>query len=91
MPSASAIKQIAAASADRRGSGVVQGVINLSGQVVPVCDLSSRLGEMLDIHDDSRILNSDNGLGNQLAKVQDRLIILLDAERNLTGLLIGDC
>jgi purine-binding chemotaxis protein CheW len=98
--------------------GVVQGVINLRGQIIPICDLSSRLGEMLDIHDDSRILiidtadgviglivntvdevmridaeqirdlpDSDNGLGNQIAMVQDRLIILIDADRNLTGLL----
>jgi purine-binding chemotaxis protein CheW len=103
------------------GGSVVQGVINLRGPVIPICDLSSRLGEMLDIHDDSRILIidtsdgviglivdtvdevmlvtadqiedlpvSDNGLGNQVAKVGDRLIILVDAERNLTGLLTAD-
>ena len=98
--------------------GIVQGVINLRGQVIPICDLSSRLGQMLDIHDDSRILIidttdgviglivdtvdevmligadqiedlpvTDTGVGNQIAKVDDRLIVLLDAERNLTGLL----
>jgi purine-binding chemotaxis protein CheW len=102
------------------GSNVVQGVINLRGRVIPICDLSSRLGEILDIRDDSRILiidtsdgviglivdtvdevmlvtgeqvedlpASDTGLGGQVAKVEDRLIILLDAERNLTGLLSG--
>ena len=106
-------------SVGARGS-VVQGVINLRGQVIPICDLSSRLGEVLAIREDSRILiidtsdgvigltvdtvdevmlvtghqiedlpGSDNGLGNRVAKVGDRLIILLDAERNLTGLLAG--
>jgi purine-binding chemotaxis protein CheW len=100
------------------GGSVLQGVINLRGRLIPICDLSSRLGETLDIHDDSRILIidtsegviglivdtvdevmlvtadqvedlpvSDNGLGGQVAKVGDRLIILVDAERNLTGLL----
>jgi purine-binding chemotaxis protein CheW len=104
------------------GGGVVQGVINLRGQVIPICDLSSRLGEMLEIREDSRILIidtsdaviglivdtvdevmlvtadqiedlpvSETGLGNQVAKVEDRLIILVDAERNLTGLLTGGC
>ena len=94
--------------------GLIQGVISVRGQILPICDLSSRLGTTLEIHDASRILiieasgtaiglivdavdevllvaaedieplpisDSESGLGDQIAKVGERLITLLDAQR----------
>jgi purine-binding chemotaxis protein CheW len=94
--------------------GLIQGVISVRGMILPICDLSSRLGATLEIHDASRILiveasgaavglivdavdevlnvaaadieplpisDSETGLGDQIAKVGDRLIILLDVQR----------
>ena len=101
--------------------GLIQGVINLRNSVVPVCDLSSRLGEVLDIHDHSRILIIDTAaaaiglivdsvdevmlvcggqvealpvtegaLGTQIAKVDERLIILIDAEHTFDGVISAE-
>jgi len=94
--------------------GLIQGVINIRGKILPIRDLSSRLGKTLEIHDATRILiveasgaavgvivdavdevlhvaaadieplpisDSESGLGDQIAKVGERLIILLDAQR----------
>ena len=36
--------------------GLVQGLINLRGRVLPVLDLSSRLGGILEVSDTTRIL-----------------------------------
>jgi purine-binding chemotaxis protein CheW len=36
--------------------GLVQGLINLRGRVVPILDLSSRLGQALEVTDRTRIL-----------------------------------
>jgi purine-binding chemotaxis protein CheW len=99
-------------------SSLMQGVINLRGRVLPVCDLSSELGAMLEISEDTRILVvdtdgsvvglivdsvdevldvtpgqiedlpvSDTGLGSQIVKIDDRLIILIDTERTFAGVL----
>jgi purine-binding chemotaxis protein CheW len=100
--------------------GLIQGVINVRGKILPICDLSSRLGKTLEIHDASRILiveasgtaiglivdavdevlhvaadqieplpisDTQNGLGDQIAKVGERLIILLDAQRAFADVL----
>src|SRR5450631_2300029 len=40
-------------------SSLMQGVINLRGRVLPVCDLSSELGAMLEIDEQTRILVID--------------------------------
>ncbi len=37
-------------------SGMIQGMISLRGRVLPVADLSSRLGRALEIHDGTKIL-----------------------------------
>ena len=39
--------------------GLVQGLINLRGRVLPVLDLSSRLGRALEVSDTTRILVID--------------------------------
>jgi purine-binding chemotaxis protein CheW len=101
-------------------SGMVQGMISLRGRVLPVADLSRRLGQALEVHDGTKILVvelgagaiglivdaveevllvsadaiepmpvSEGGLGDEIAKVGDRLITLLDAERALGGALTG--
>jgi purine-binding chemotaxis protein CheW len=95
-------------------TGVVVGMINLRGRVLPIVDLSSRLGRTLAITGGTRILVielaqgpvglivdavdgvmrvpaeqveplpvpvGEDGLGDQIAAVGDRLILLLDAER----------
>ena len=100
-------------------NSLLQGVISLRGHIVPVCDLSSRLGNVLEIRDGSRILIvetseavfglivdtvdevllvptdqiepmpvAENGLGDQIATIDERLIILIDAEQNLAGVLV---
>jgi len=99
-------------------SSLMQGVINLRGRVLPVCDLSSELGAMLEIDDNTRILVvdtdgsvvglivdsvdevldvtagqiedlpvSDTGLGSQIVKLDDRLIVLIDTARTFAGVL----
>lgn len=100
--------------------GVILGMISLRGRVLPVADLSSRLGRSLEVHDGTKILVvelaagaiglvvdsvdevllvpadaiepmpvSEGGFGDEIAKVGDRLITLLDAERVLGGALSG--
>lgn len=39
--------------------GLIQGLINLRGQVLPVLDLSARLGQVLEVSDTTRILVID--------------------------------
>jgi purine-binding chemotaxis protein CheW len=95
-------------------SGIVVGMINLRGQVLPIVDLSSRLGRTLEVGGGTRILVIDlgrgsvglivdsvdgvmripaeqvgplpvtvgeDGLGEEVAAVDERLIMLLDAEK----------
>jgi purine-binding chemotaxis protein CheW len=99
-------------------SGLVQGVINLRGRLVPVVDLSGRLGHEQQIDSRTRILVlevtggtvglivdtvdgvreipaakieplpvavSDDGLGNEVAAIDDRLVVLMEPERTLSG------
>jgi len=100
--------------------GPVQGLINLRGRVVPVLDLSRRLGRVLEVTDVTRILvievtngvlglivdavdcvvdvpadriepipgaGSDDALGDEIAAIDDRLVMLLDADRALGAVL----
>ena len=100
---------------------LIQGVINLRGRVLPICDLSGQMGAMLEIGEDTRILVIDTdgsvvglivdsvdevllidaaqieqlpvaetGLGSEVAKVDDRLIILLDTDRVFAGVVLAD-
>lgn len=103
--------------------GLVQGLINLRGRVLPIVDLSPRLGRRLEINKGTRILvvevaggllgvivdsvdgvrdipadtieplpvqPSADGLGDQIAAIDDRLIVLVDPERALGGVLPAD-
>jgi len=101
-------------------NGLVQGMIVLRGHVLPVVDLSSRMGQMLEINNATRILVvevaagavglivdtvdevmlvpadqiepipvCDGALGEHIAKVEDSLITLVDAERALGYTLAG--
>jgi purine-binding chemotaxis protein CheW len=94
--------------------GMILGMISLRGHVLPVADLSSRLGRPLEVNDGTKILVvelpggaiglvvdsvdevllvpadaieampvSEGGVGDEIAKVGDRLITLLDADRVL--------
>ena len=100
--------------------GLVQGLINLRGRVLPVVDLSSRLGRTLEISGTTRILVievadgavglivdavdgvvrvateriepipgavGDDALGDEIAAIDDRLVMLIDPERALSGIL----
>jgi purine-binding chemotaxis protein CheW len=100
--------------------GLVQGLINLRGRVLPVVDLSSRLGRTLEVSDATRILVievaagavalivdavdgvvqvaaqriepipgsvGDDALGHEIAAIDDRLVMLIDAEQTLGGVL----
>ncbi len=102
--------------------GLVQGLINLRGRVVPVLDLSRRLGATLEVSDATRILVielaagavalivdavdgvvrvparriepipgavGDDALGHEVAAIDDRLVMLIDPERALGGVLTG--
>jgi purine-binding chemotaxis protein CheW len=100
-------------------SGLIRGMINLRGKVLPVVDLSPRLGGELEVRAGTRILvlevssgtlglivDAVDGierigaeqieplpaaatpeLGEQIAAVGDRLIVLIDPERALGELL----
>lgn len=99
-------------------AGLVQGMINLRGSVLPVVDLGARLGIECEINDGTRILvveipghtvglivdtvdevlhvaadqietlsGNEAAMADQIAKVGERLIVLLDTERSLAGLL----
>jgi purine-binding chemotaxis protein CheW len=105
-----------APSATTAAGGLVQGMINLGGRVLPVVDLSSRLSQRLAIDGNTRIVVielskgalglivdtvegvlrvpaeqieplpvavDDNGLGDEIAAVGERLIVLIDPERAL--------
>jgi purine-binding chemotaxis protein CheW len=102
--------------------GLVRGMINLRGLVLPVLDLSERLGGTLSITDATRILvidvaegvlglivdgvdgvthvpgdritsipaaGGDDALGDEIAAIDDRLIMLVDPGRALGHVLRG--
>jgi purine-binding chemotaxis protein CheW len=103
-----------APSATAAARGIIRGMINLRGRTLPIVDLSSRLGQSLEIGRGTRILvleiasgalglvvdtvdgilpvpaeqiqplpvsSADNGLGDEVAAVGDKLIVLIDPER----------
>ena len=103
-----------APSATAAARGVIQGMISLRGRTLPIVDLSSRLGQSLEVGRQTRILvleiasgplglvvdtvdgilpvpegqiqalpvtAADNGLGDEVAAVGDKLIVLIDPER----------
>jgi purine-binding chemotaxis protein CheW len=103
-------------------SELIRGMINLRGRVLPVVDVSSRLGHQLEIDARTRILvlevangdiglivdtvegvreipvskiepmpvaGSGDGLGHEIAAIDDQLIVLVDPERALGGVLPG--
>jgi purine-binding chemotaxis protein CheW len=100
--------------------GLVQGLINLRGRVLPVLDLSRRLGATLQVSEATRILIievaggavglivdavdgvvqvpaqrvepipgavGDDALGHEIAAIGDRLVMLIDPEPALGGVL----
>lgn len=102
-----------APSATAVARGLIQGMISLRGRTLPIVDLSSRLGQSLEIGSRTRILvleiatgalglvvdtvdgilpipaeqiqplpvsSDDNGLGDEVAAVGDKLIVLIDPE-----------
>jgi purine-binding chemotaxis protein CheW len=102
--------------------GLIQGLINLRGRVLPVVDLSSRLGQVLEVSDATRILvievtngvlgltvdavdgveqvaadriepipgaGGEDALGDEIAAIDDQLVMLIDPERALGRLLPG--
>jgi purine-binding chemotaxis protein CheW len=102
--------------------GLIQGLINLRGRVLPVVDLSSRLGQVLEVSDATRILvievtngvlgltvdavdgveqvaadriepipgaGGEDALGDEIAVIDDQLVMLIDPERALGRLLPG--
>jgi purine-binding chemotaxis protein CheW len=102
--------------------GLVQGLINLRGRVLPVLDLSGRLGATLQVSEATRILIielaagavglivdavdgvvrvpaqriepipgavGDDALGHEIAAIGDRLVMLIEPERALGGVLSG--
>ena len=110
-----------APSATAAATGLIQGMINLRGQVLAVADLSGRLGRPpVEITRTTRILvlelaggslglivdnvegvrdvpaeqvgplpvaGGEDSVGEEIAAVDDRLILLLDPERALAGVL----
>ena len=107
-------------SATATASGLIQGLISLRGRTLPIVDLSSRLGQRLEVGSKTRILvvevsrgtmglvvdtvdgilpvpaaqiaplpvaGAENGLGDEVASVGERLIVLIDPERALGTLL----
>ena len=95
-------------------TGAIQGMICLRGHVLPIADLSGRMGRELILNDATRILVveasgatvglivdtvdevlmipadqieaipfSDDSLGEEIAKLDDRLITIVDPERAL--------
>ena len=100
--------------------GLIQGMINLRGRVLPVVDLSSRLGRVIEVAGATRILVIEvssgvlglivdavegvmripadrledlpgavagDALGDQIAAIGDQLVMLIDPERALGGML----
>jgi purine-binding chemotaxis protein CheW len=107
-------------SATATASGVIKGMISLRGRTLPIVDLSSRLGQQMEVGSKTRILvvevsggalglvvdtvdgilpipaeqieplpvsTAESGLGEEVAAVGDRLIVLIDAERVFGDLL----
>ncbi len=101
-------------------SELIRGMISLRGRVLPVVDVSSRLGHELEIDAGTRILvlevangniglivdtvegvreipvskieplpGAGDGLGHEIAVIDDQLIVLVDPERALGGVLPG--
>jgi purine-binding chemotaxis protein CheW len=101
-------------SATAAATGLIQGMISLRGRTLPIVDISSRLGQRMEVGRKTRILvvevsggalglvvdtvdgilpipvrqieplpsaAAENGLGEEVAAVGDRLIVLIDAER----------
>ena len=109
-----------APSATAVARGLIQGMISLRGEMLPIADLSSRLGQAPEVSTKTRILvvevsggavglvvdtvdgilpvpgakiatlpvaAGEDALGDEVASVGDRLIVLIDAERVLGGVL----
>jgi purine-binding chemotaxis protein CheW len=107
-------------SATATARGAIRGMIVLRGRTLPIADLSSRLGQELEIGTRTRILvleiaagalglivdgvdgilpipadrveplpvaTDDEGLGDEVAAVGERLIVLIDPERAFGDLL----
>ncbi|MFZ1994221.1 MAG: chemotaxis protein CheW, partial [Solirubrobacteraceae bacterium] len=103
--------------------GLIQGLINLRGRLLPVVDLSGRLGQVLQVSEATRILvvevstgvlglivdtvdgvaqvavdriepipgaAADDALGQEIAAIDDRLVMLIDPERALGRVLSGE-
>jgi purine-binding chemotaxis protein CheW len=114
------IIRYAAPSATATARGAIRGMIVLRGRTLPIADLSSRLGQELEIGTRTRILvlevaggalglivdgvdgilpippdrveplpfaTDDEGLGDEVAAVGERLIVLIDPERAFGDLL----
>ena len=113
------IIRYAAPSATATARGAIRGMIVLRGRTLPIADLSSRLGQELEIGTRTRILvlevaggalglivdgvdgilpipadrieslpgtTGDEGLGDEIAAVGERLIVLIDPERAFADL-----
>jgi purine-binding chemotaxis protein CheW len=111
-----------APSATAAARGAIRGMISLRGRTLPIVDISSRLGQQLELGSKTRILvlevsggalglivdnvdgilpipeeqieplpvaSSDEGLGEEVAAVGDRLIVLIDPERVFGEILPG--
>ncbi len=109
-----------APTATATARGAIQGMIILRGRTLPVADLSSRLGQELEVGAKTRILvlevaggalglivdsvdgilpipadrieplpaaTGGEGLGDEVAAVGDRLIVLIDPDRAFADLL----
>ncbi len=101
-------------SATAAARGVMRGMISLRGRTLPIVDLSSRLGQSLEVGTKTRILvveitagalglvvdtvdgilpvpaeqiqavpftSDDDAVGDEVAAVGDKLIVLIDPER----------
>jgi purine-binding chemotaxis protein CheW len=109
-----------APSATAAARGAIRGVINLRGRTLPIVDLSSRLGQQLNVGTRTRILvvevsggalglivdnvdgilpipaaqiealpvtTADEALGDEVAAVGHKLIVLIEPERAFGDLL----
>jgi purine-binding chemotaxis protein CheW len=107
-------------SATATARGLIQGMISLRGRTLPVIDLSTRLGQELEVGSRTRILvlevsagalglivdtvdgilpipaeqiqplpvtSAEDALGEEVAAVGDRLIVLIDPERTFGDVL----
>jgi purine-binding chemotaxis protein CheW len=115
------IIRYAAPSATATARGAIRGMIILRGRTLPIADLSSRLGNELEVGVRTRILvlevagdalglivdgvdgilpipadrieplpaASEEAIGDEVAAVGERLIVLIDPGRAFAGLLPG--